>query len=238
MNASMNANASALREYSKACSPSRVVVDRHRHWSTVSASVSHQNLLAPVGRCQQHQRRRLLSSSSKTNKTEPHANSDSNTAKINERGGIWIYLGWSLLGLVGVDQALQYKQEQDDNEKRTMLARMQIDADNASVNVADWDESLPKMFTCKILHVDPGLDGTKMLTRRQNSSHSNTATTRNGINPDIQKGNLVEILEAGVGPSQGYHLCRLQQAKSGNDNDSAAPAVVGWYPIDYLERVD
>lgn len=87
MNASMNANASALREYSKACSPSRVVVDRHRHWSTVSASVSHQNLLAPVGRCQQHQRRRLLSSSSKTNKTEPHANSDSNTAKINERGG-------------------------------------------------------------------------------------------------------------------------------------------------------
>lgn len=173
------------------------------------------------------QRQRWLSSSSKANKSEqanpPH--------KINERGGIWIYIGWTILGLVGVDQALQYKQEQEDIERRQMLSQMQVDADNASINVADWDETLPTIFTCKILHVDPGLDGTKMLTR----SKSERSGTRSGINRNIQKEDIVEVLEAGVGPSQRYHLCRMREQKSDNNDTSA---VVGWYPIDYLQRLD
>lgn len=115
-----------------------------------------------------------------------------------------------------------------------MLAEMQLDADNASFNVADWDESLPTMFTCKILHVDPGLDGTKMLTRSQNPSERDG--TRSGLNKNIHRGDVVEILEAGVGPSQSYHLCRIRQQKS--DSSDTATVAVGWYPIDYLERLN
>eukprot|EP00536_Pseudo-nitzschia_multiseries_P003724 jgi/Psemu1/186393/e_gw1.58.82.1 len=177
-----------------------------------------------------HQRRRLLSSSPKANKA---GRSDS-AGKINERGGVFIYLGWTILGLVGVDQALQYKHEQEDKEKRRILAQMQIDADSASVNVADWDENLPAIFTCKVLHVDSGLDGTKMLTRRK--SQGVRGGKRNEITRKIQRGDVVEILEAGVGPSQRYHLCRFRQPKS--DTNDVVATVVGWYPSNYLERID
>ena len=73
---------------------------------------------------------------------------------------------------------------------------MQLDADNASINAADWDENLPTLFICKILHVDSGLDGTKMLTRSKNQRGG----IRNGINKNIKRGDLVEVIEAGVGP--------------------------------------
>jgi hypothetical protein len=174
-----------------------------------------------------NQKRRWVSSSSKTKKSEQTGSS----RRINERGGIWIYIGWTILGLVGVDQALQYKQEQEDAERRRILAQMQLDADNATFNVADWDETLPTMFTCKILHVDPGLDGTKMLTR----SKSDRGGTRSGINKNIKKEDVVEVIEANVGPSQSYHLCRMREKKSDSGDDSA---VVGWYPIEYLERIN
>ena len=139
-----------------------------------------------------NRRQRVLSSSSKADKSKQAVSSP----KINERGSIWIYIGWTLLGLVGVDQVLQYKHEQDDNERRRMLAQMQLDADNATFNVADWDETLPTLFKCKILHVDSGLDGTKMLTR----SKSHRGGIRNGINKNIKRGDMVEVIEAGVGP--------------------------------------
>ncbi len=169
--------------------------------------------------------RRFLSSSPKHDKSKEI----SHTAKLNERGGIWIYLGWTILGLVGVDQALQYKQEREDNERRRLIAQMQLDADNDSMNVADWDETLPTLFTCKILHVDSGLDGTKMLTR------SKRHRVRSGINKNIKRGDIVEIIDANVGPGKNYHLCRMKEQKSDGDGPSA---VVGWYPIDYLERLD
>lgn len=140
--------------------------------------------LLPAGR---NERRRLLSSNAKKGGSFP---------KLNERGGVWIYIGWTLLGLVVVDQTLQYKQEQEDNERRRILAQMQLDADNASINAADWDENLPTLFTCKILHVDSGLDGTKMLTRSKNQRGG----IRSGINKNIKRGDLVEVIEAGVGP--------------------------------------
>ena len=138
------------------------------------------------------EKRRLLSSSPNAQKPKQGVPSP----KLNERGGIWIYIGWTLLGLVAVDQGLQYKQEQEDTERRRILAQMQLDADNASINAADWDENLPTLFICKILHVDSGLDGTKMLTRRK----SQRGGIRNGINKNIKRGDLVEVIEAGVGP--------------------------------------
>ena len=165
-------------------------------------------------------RRRWNSSSSKANKSQQ----ENPSGKINERGGMWIYVGWTILGLVGVDIALQYKQELEDDERRQMLAEMQLEADNASINVANWDKTLPTIFTCKILHIDPGLDGTKMLTRGNNGRGG----TPVGVNKTIKRGDIVEILEAGVGPSQRYHLCRMREQKS----------TVGWYPIEYLERLD
>jgi hypothetical protein len=156
--------------------------------------------------------------------------------------------------LVAVDQALQYKHEQDDQDRHRLLAEMQYEADNASMNVADWDETLPTLFTCTIVHIEPGLDGTKMLTRKQikrkqNGSSNTTGSSSGGINRNIQTNDIVEILEANVGPNRAYHLCRWreagqkkqQQQKMNEDASEATTSVydaVGWYPIQYLKQID
>ncbi|MGK3733660.1 MAG: hypothetical protein ACI90V_000496 [Bacillariaceae sp.] len=190
-----------------------------------TGSISRQNLV----RRHDH-RQRLMSSSSSS-----HSDKTDKLMGGTGTGELWIYLGWSILGLVGIDQALQYKQEQEDYERRRLLSDMQIDADKAIINVAKWDETLPTLFTCKILHVDPSLDGTKMLTRKRVLGSSG------GINRNIQMNDVVEILEAGIGPNQDYHLCRLrQQKKKKSDRNSetgTASAAIGWYPIKFLEKI-
>lgn len=124
-------------------------------------------------------------------------------------GGILIGLGWALLGLVTIDQILQYRQEREAEEHRRMLYLMQEEANQE--NQATWDTSLPTLFQCRIAHMEPSLDGTKMLRH-------------------VGVGDVVEILEAEIGPNRAYHLCR--------NPASDRPGSIGWYPIQYLERVD
>ena len=124
-------------------------------------------------------------------------------------GGLFIGLGWALLGLLAIDQILQYRQEQEAQEHRRVLYRMQEEANQQ--NVAPWDSTLPTLFQCRIIHKEPSLDGTKMLR-------------------NIGVGDVVEVLEAGVGPNQAYHLCRRKDVTN-------RPGAVGWYPIQYLEQV-
>ena len=125
-------------------------------------------------------------------------------------GGIFIGLGWTLLGLVALDQVLQYRQEQEAKEHMQMLKIMQWEANE--MNQPDWDTNLPTIFECKILRVEPSLDGPKMLR-------------------SIRVGDVVEVMEEGVGPHHAYHLCRLPV--SGRRKES-----IGWYPIEYLENVN
>lgn len=135
--------------------------------------------------------------------------SASESATPRRRGNLLIGLGWALLGLVAVDQALQYKQEQEAHEHRRMLYRMQAEANEE--NEAEWDASLPALYKCRVSRTEVSLDGTKMLR-------------------NVGLGDVVEVLEAGVGPNQAYHLCR--------NPASDRPGSTGWYPVKYLERID
>jgi hypothetical protein len=125
------------------------------------------------------------------------------------RGNLLIGLGWALLGLLAVDQALQYKQEQEAKEHRQFLYQMQAEANEE--NEAQWDASLPALFKCKICHTEVSLDGTKMLR-------------------NIGVGDVVEVLDVDIGPNQAYYLCR--------NPASDRPGSIGWYPKQYLERMD
>lgn len=127
----------------------------------------------------------------------------------HRRGGILIGLGWALLGLVAIDQLLQYRQEQEAKEHRRMLYLMQEEANEE--NQAQWDTNLPTLFKCRIAHIEPSLDGTKMLR-------------------NVGVGDVVEILEEDIGPNEAYHLCR--------NPSSDRPGSIGWYPIQYLERME
>ena len=135
--------------------------------------------------------------------------SASESSTPRRRGNLLIGLGWALLGLVAVDQALQYKQEQEAHEHRRMLYQMQAAANEE--NEAQWDATLPSLYKCKVSRTEVSLDGTKMLR-------------------NVGLGDVVEVLEAGIGPNQAYHLCR--------NPASDRPGSVGWYPAKYLERID
>jgi len=137
------------------------------------------------------------------------SNTSANESGPQRRGGLLIGLGWALLGLVTIDQILQYRQEQEADEHRRMLYAMQKEANVE--NQPNWDKTLPSLFKCRIAHKEPSLDGTKMLR-------------------NIGIGDVVEVLEADIGPNQAYHLCR--------NPSSDRPGSTGWYPIQYLERID
>jgi hypothetical protein len=139
--------------------------------------------------------------------------SEQNHVPSKRPGGALIGLGWTLLGLVVLDQALQYKQEWEATDHRNMLRTMQLEAD--AENKVAWDTSLPTLFKCKITQTEHSLDGTKMLR-------------------NIQVGDVVEIMQAETGPNQAYHLCRVTKA---TDTTTKKVGAVGWYPIDYLQEL-
>lgn len=162
---------------------------------------------------QPHLISRLSSSSSSTNRGNPtfrRTFASTSTDEKSRRGGVFIAAGWTLLGLVALDQVLQYRQEEEAKEHSRMLAVMQREANE--MNQSNWDTSLPTIFKCKILRVEPSLDGTKMLR-------------------GIRVGDVVEVMEEGVGPHRAYHLCRLPT--TGTRRES-----IGWYPVEFLETIN
>jgi hypothetical protein len=115
------------------------------------------------------------------------------------------------LGLVAIDQALQYSQDQERAEYVATLVDMQRLADHEQA--ADWPQDLPVLREYQIGRLEASLDGVKMLR-------------------NIQIGDTVEILQEGVGPNRAYHLCRVK-GSSKNPRSS-----MGWYPIQYLKEVE
>ena len=140
-----------------------------------------------------------------------------------------INAGWVLLGLVAIDQLLQYKQEREMEEHRKLVQEMQHEANLDSLNVNPWmsrstnstgkdyndPRATPPIYQCKIKHVERMLDGTKMLPL-----------------DGLRAGSVVDIIEENVGPNEAYHLCRVDNGAS-----SSPRPRIGWYPIDFLEKV-
>jgi hypothetical protein len=67
----------------------------------------------------------------------------------------------------------------------------------------------------------------------------------------VQLGDVVEVLEEGVGPDKAYNLCRLaakqQQPAHNNEGNGESPSatmpslsrdVCGWFPIRWLQKLD
>ena len=149
-------------------------------------------------------RRRFLSQNDTSGQSQPA-----------ERGGVWlIRFGWALLGVVAIDQSLQYYQDQERAEQYATLVDMQRQADFEQA--ADWPQDLPVLREYHIGRVEASLDGVKMLR-------------------DIQIGDTVEILQEGVGPQHAYHLCRVKGSSKTPANSSGS---MGWYPIQYLKEIE
>lgn len=144
-------------------------------------------------------------------------------------GNWYIGIGWTLLTLVVIDQILQYKHEEETKERKILLAKMQYEAD--SENVPHFDVNLPTLFECTVRYVEHSLDGTMMLMSRSSS----------GPGIPLKVGEVVEVLDANVGPNGSYHLCRLRRSSSSSGQNNRKvpppPPIIGWYPVEFLERV-
>ena len=151
----------------------------------------------------------------------------------SQRGGkIFIGLGWTLLGLLVIDQILQYQQK---HERERVLKELQEEANARNPILPTWsqnnkyddenEQSLqPAKYQCKVLRIEPSLlDGTHMLR-------------------GIAVGDLVDVLEENVGPSSQYHLCRRRQDRRGwsrqKKSNSEGDGSIGWYPVQFLQKVE
>ena len=153
--------------------------------------------------------------STQTKTPLPPPPSPGNSSNSNSGGSnYFIKFGWFLLGVVAIDQALQYKQEYEAKQHLEAIQQMQQEANLE--NSVDWDMSLPTKFECKVSQIEPSLDGVKMLR-------------------NIRVGDIVEVMEAGTGPNEAYHLCRVRSSK--NNKKTIKVGDVGWYPIYCLEKV-
>ena len=127
------------------------------------------------------------------------------------RGNLWLKAGYGLLGLVAIDQALQFYQDHQRQEHRQALADLQQEADQfVQHQRKSWNseyKNSPSLRDMKVAIMDPSLDGGKMLIPRK-------------------KGEVVHVVEEHVGPNKAYHLCR-----------SSRDGSVGWYPVQFLEPV-
>lgn len=141
----------------------------------------------------------------------------SSSSSFRERWHLWrqngtleIAIGSTLLGLILVDQVLQYRQDQQRNQLMHLLqmdANSYNRADNEEQQKQRHAEQLPTLFRCTIRRL-PNLDGSKTL---------NT----------VQIGDVVEVLEEKVGPGEMYNLCR----NTSNEE-------VGWFPTICLEKMN
>jgi hypothetical protein len=166
------------------------------------------NMTTRGGVCNGH--RRFFSNTKDT--TNSRSQSEE---RVGGAGGYLIGFGWALLGVVAIDQSLQYYQDQQRAEYVATLTEMQRQADREQA--ADWPQDLPVLWEYQIGRVEASLDGVKMLR-------------------NIQMGETVEILQEGVGPNRAYHLCRVKGSNSSSSKSSGSS--MGWYPIQYLKEVE
>ena len=83
--------------------------------------------------------------------------------------------------------------------------------------------SAPSLFSCRVM-ADPskgsvGFDGPAAL-------------------PNIRVGEVLDVIEANVGPAKSYHYCRRGARRREEEGSGGEEGEVGWMPLNSLQPVD
>lgn len=124
-----------------------------------------------------------------------------------KNGSILITLGWTALALLLLDRYLQYADRQEASE---LVGVVKEETSQTRARLLQDHANDPSLYKARVIQV-----------YRMGGSH--------GLNHNVQNGDVLEILQENVGPSNYYHLCRMQ------DNDKNL--VIGWYPKTFLARL-
>lgn len=127
--------------------------------------------------------------------------------KWKDPGTLSIWLGWSILALIGIDQGLQYQQSK---ARKAFLRDVQAYQDPP--DDADHFEWMTKetLYKRRIQRVPEIMDGYKTLH-------------------NVKVGDVVEVVQDKAGPDDVYSVCRME-----GENGEIS---VGWFPTVDLEEV-
>ena len=148
--------------------------------------------------------------------------------ELRRNGTPEIAVGTIILAVVGIDYALQVRNDQQRDEMYKQLER-EVRRDEATTRIKDkkmLDEGLTTKikFKCTIRKVPQAFDGHKCLK-------------------NVKVGDIVGVIEEGVGPDGQYNLCSIERgtAKKQAKEDASEKEQrysIGWYPCSCLEKIE
>ena len=134
-------------------------------------------------------------------------------ARLRSNGTPEIIIGTTILIVAGIDYTLQKRNDDDRTEMMRELERkVNVDAEITRKEM-DGKMKLKTLFKCIVRQVPPSFDGHRCLT-------------------DVQVGDVLDVLEEGVGPGRQYNLCSIDRCSKENSDVS-----VGWFPCVCLEPI-
>lgn len=133
--------------------------------------------------------------------------------RLRSNGTPEIIIGTTILIVAGIDYTLQKRNDDDRTEMMRELERkVNVDAEITRKEM-DGKMKLKTLFKCIVRQVPPSFDGHRCLT-------------------DVQVGDVLDVLEEGVGPGRQYNLCSIDRCSKENSDVS-----VGWFPCVCLEPI-
>jgi len=108
-----------------------------------------------------------------------------------------------------VDRVLQYQQQHEIDDT---VQQMQAETEYKRQALLTKYQDVPTLLRCVVRH-----------EYKMGGSH--------GLSTKVQLGQVLEVLQEGVGPGQAYNVCRVRDAETGQ------VVSVGWYPMAFLEPI-
>jgi hypothetical protein len=131
-----------------------------------------------------------------------------------DNGSILIGLGWSGLALLALDRYLLH---QIQNDSETMIETIRDESmRQKQALVAVWRDQ-PALYECIIRREYKNMGGSHGLV-------------------GVAVGDVVQVLQQGVGPNLQYNLCRVPRQRTIGDEEEQAEAI-GWYPMAFMEQI-
>ena len=149
--------------------------------------------------------------------------------KLRRNGTPEIAIGSIILTLAGIDYVLQGRNE---DQRKEMYRQLEREVRRDEVATREEDKRILSQglatrskFKCLIRRVPENFDGHKCLT-------------------DVQVGDVVNVIEEGVGPGGQYNLCSIERGMATSDNggkessESNMNVSIGWFPCSCLQKIE
>ncbi len=168
--------------------------------------------------------RRLQSDSNSNEAPKSSSTSWPRLAELRHNGTPEMIIGITVLAVLGVDYAIQVRNgEQKEEMYRQLQREVKRDGEIAREDMIKAGlDSEKALFKCVVRRIPPNFDGHKCLT-------------------DVSIGDVVDVMEEGVGPGGQYNLCSIrrktQQIRCEDKSESENRVSVGWLPCSCLEKV-